>query len=156
MEGTNPRVEILLGDVLYQVAADGEWPAGECHFHFAFRLDLGDAVAEEADDMCWIEWRVNRHHGLRFGNAVRGCEHRSTAEAVANKHNGRGEHPPEMIGGGNQIVDIRRECGVGKFTFTGAEASEIKAQHRNALSFQTFGDAARRRVVLTAGEAMRE
>ena len=103
-----------------------------------------------------IERRADRHHGARLGDAVRGREHRGAAEAVADQDRRRGERLPQMIGGGDQIVDIRGESGVGELAFAGAEPGEIEAQHRDAVQLQTFGDAPRRPVVLAAGEAMRE
>ena len=63
---------------------------------------------------------------------------------------------PQVIGGGDQIVDIRRERGVGELALAGAEPGEIEAQHRDAVQFQPLGNMPRRPVVLAAGEAMRK
>ena len=61
-----------------------------------------------------------------------------------------------MIRGGDQIVDVRGERGVGEFALAGAEAGEVETQHGDAVQFQTFRNAARRLVVLAAGKAVRE
>ncbi len=54
-----------------------------------------------------IERRVDRHHGARLGDAVRGGDHGGAAEAVADQDRRRGELPlPQMVGGGDEIVDV--------------------------------------------------
>ena len=62
----------------------------------------------------------------------------------------------QMVGGGDQIVDVRGERRVGELAFAGAEAGEIEAQHRDAARLQPVGDAPGRPVVLAAGEAVRK
>ena len=69
---------------------------------------------------------------------------------------GAADRPPQMIGRGDQIVDIRGECGVGEFALAGAEPGEIEAQHRDAVQLEPLGDMPRRPIALAAGEAMRE
>ena len=100
--------------------------------------------------------RIDRHHRARLGDAVRGGEHRGAAEAVADQDRRRGEFLAQMIGGGDQIVDVRRERGVGELALAGAETGEVETQHGDAVQLQTFRNAPRRLVVLAAGEAMRE
>ncbi len=150
------RGEILLGDVVEEGAADAERAARERHLDLALRGDVGDAVAEQAGDVRRIARRADRHHGARLGDAVRGGEHRGAAEAVADQDRGRVQRAAQMIRRGNEIVDIRRERGVGELALAGAEAGEIEAQHGDAVHLQAVGDAARRPVVLAAGEAVRE
>ena len=149
-------VSILLGDVVEESAADAERPAGERDFDLALPRDVGDLVPEQPGDMRRIGRRGDRHHGARLGDAVRGGEHRGAAEAVADQDRRRGEFLAQVIGGGDQIVDVRGERGVGELAFAGAEPGEIEAQHRDAVQLQAFGDAPRRLVVLAAGEAMRK
>ena len=100
--------------------------------------------------------RSDRHHGARLGDAVRGGEHRGAAEAVADQDRGRHERRSQMIGGGDQIVDIRRERGVGKLALAGAEPGKIEAQHRDAIQLQPIGNMPRRPIALAASEAMRK
>ena len=126
------------------------------HFDFALLLDFVDVVAEQARDMGRIERRGDRHHGMRVGNAVRRGEHGGAAEAVADQNGRRADRRPQMIGGGDQIVDIRRKSGVGELAFAGAEPGEIEAQHGDAAQFQALRNQPRRLDVLAAGEAMRE
>ena len=51
---------------------------------------------------------------------------------------------------------MEREVGVGEIAPAGAEAGEIEAQHRDAVTRQLLGDAAGSEDVLRAGEAVRE
>ncbi len=61
-----------------------------------------------------------------------------------------------MVGGGDQIVDVRGEVGVGKLAFAGAEPGEIEAQHGDTVKLEAFGDVPRGPDALAAGEAMRK
>ena len=131
-------------------------PPGKRHLDLVLIVELGDAFAEQPDDMRRIERRRDRHHGARLGDAVRGGEHRGAAKAVADQDRRRHECRPQMIGGGDQIVDVRRERGVGKLALAGADPGEIEAQHRDAVQLQPFGNMARRPIALAAGEAMRK
>ena len=148
--------EILLGDVVEQRAANTERPAVERDLDLALAGDLGDAVAEQTGDVRRIERRIDRYHGARLGDAVRGSEHRGAAETVTDQDRRRRQRLPQMIGGSDQIVDIRGESGVGELAFAGAEPGEIETQHGDAVKLQALGDVVRRPVVLAAGEAMRE
>ncbi len=61
-----------------------------------------------------------------------------------------------MIGGGDQIVDVRGKMRIGKFAFAAAQAGEIETQHGNAMHRQPLGDALGRQDILAAGETMRK
>ena len=61
-----------------------------------------------------------------------------------------------MIGGGDQVLDIRGKMRVGEFAFAHAEPGEIEAHHGDAGFGQPLGDALGGEVVLAAGEAMRK
>ena len=148
--------EILLRDIVEQGAADAKRPAGQRHLDLVLIVELGNAFAEQPDDMRRIGRRRDRHHGARLGDAVRGGEHRGAAEAVADQDRRRHERRPQMIGGGDQIVDIRRERGVGELALAGAEPGKIEAQHRDAVQLQPLGNMPRRPIALAAGEAMRK
>ena len=103
-----------------------------------------------------IERRADRHHRARVGDAVRGGEHRGAAEAVTDQDRRRGEFLAQMIGGSDQVVDIRRKRRIGELAFAGAKPGEIEAQHGDAVQFKAVGDMTRRPDALAAGEAMRE
>ena len=62
----------------------------------------------------------------------------------------------QMIGGGDQILDVRGEMRVGEFALAHPESGEIEAHHRDAGLGQPLGDALGGEVVLAAGEAMRK
>ena len=61
-----------------------------------------------------------------------------------------------MVGGGDQIVDVRGKVGVGKLAFAGAEPGEIEAQHGDTVELEALGDVPRRPDAFAAGEAMRK
>ena len=149
-------LEILLRDIVEQAAADVKRPARQRHLDLFLIVELGNALAEQPDDMGRIERRRDRHHGARLGDAMRGGKHRGAAEAVADQDRGRHERRSQMIGGGDQIVDIRRERGVGELAFAGAETGKVEAQYRDAVQLQSLGNMPRRPIALAASEAMRE
>ena len=92
----------------------------------------------------------------RLGNAMRRGQHRGAAETMADQDRRRAGHLAQVIGGGDQIVDVGGKMRVGEFAFAAAEAGEIETQHGDAVDRQPLGDALGRQVVLAAGEAMRE
>ena len=53
-----------------------------------------------------IERRVDRHYGARLGDAVRRRDHGGAAEAVADQDRWRSKRLPQMIGGGDEIIDV--------------------------------------------------
>ena len=148
--------EILLRDVIEQLSANAERPAGERDLDLTLGGDLADTVAEQADDVRRIERRADRHHGARLGDAVSGGKHGGTAKTMPNQDRGRRQHLPKIIGGGDQIIDIRREGSVGELPFAGAKPGEIEPQHGDAVKLQALGDVACRSVLLAARKAMRE
>jgi len=75
---------------------------------------------------------------------------------VADQQTRRHAARPQVIGGGNQVPQVRTEIGVGKVAVAGAEAGEVEAQRGDAACGEAGGDAARRNHVLAAGEAVRE
>ena len=103
-----------------------------------------------------IEGRGNRHHRPRLGDAMRGGEHRRAAEAMSDQDRWRGERAAQMVGGRDQIVDVRRKRRVGELAFTCAQAGEIEPQRRNAALLQPIGDVAGCPIVLAASKAVRE
>ena len=90
------------------------------------------------------------------GDAMRGGQHRGAAEAVADQDRRRAMRLAQMIGGGDEIVDIGREMRVGEFALAAAESGEVEAQHGDPDHRQPLGDALGGEIVLAAGEAVRE
>ena len=150
------RCERLLGDVVEKGAADFELPPRQRDLYLAVHGDVGDLTLEQASNVGGIGRCADGDDGTRLGNAVGGGEHRCAPETVADQNRRRREFLPQVIGGGDQIVDVRRECRIGELTFAGAEPGEIEAQHGDAVKGQTFGNAPRRAIILAAGEAMGE
>src|SRR5262249_19311703 len=91
-----------------------------------------------------------------FGNFVRGGKDRGAAQAVTDQNCRRSIHLAQMIGGSDQIVDVRRKMRVSEFAFTAPQSGEIETQYANAMHRQPLGDMPGRENVLAAGEAMRE
>ena len=149
-------VELFLGNVIEEFALDGERPPGELHLHLALFLNRINMLLEQAGDMRRIVGRGDGHHRARLGYAMRGRQHRAAAEAVADQDRRRHVHLAQMVGGGDEIVDVGGKMRVGEFTFAGAQAGKIEAQHGDAVDGQPLGYAPGGEVILAAGEAMRE
>ena len=95
-------IAVLRFDFTGLGASEGEFA------NTTFSSNVADlvAAAEEPGDMRRIERRGNGHDGACVGNPMRGGEHRGATEAVTDQ-NGRHAHcRPQMIGGGDQIVDV--------------------------------------------------
>ena len=121
----------LLGDVVEEFAADAERPPGERHLDLALLADLGDLAPEQAGDMGGVARRGDRHHRARFGNAVRGRQHRRAAEAVADQERGRVPASGAMVGGGDQVGDIGGKVRVGELAV--AAPSPVKSKRSTAM-----------------------
>jgi hypothetical protein len=105
---------------------------------------------------CAGSLRRDRHHGARLRHVGGSGEHGGTTQAVADQDRGR---PPDFAQGARrrqQVGDIGGERRVGELAFARAKPGEIEAQHADAERGQRLRNAARRRHVLAAGEAMRE
>ncbi len=100
-------LELLLGDVIEEFALDAERPPGERHLDLALRLDLIDLLLEQTDDMRWIVRRRDGHHRARFRNPVRGGQNGAAAQAVADQDGGCAICLAQVVGGGDQVVDVR-------------------------------------------------
>ena len=115
-------MQLLLGHVVEEFALDAERPPGQRHFDLALFLDCVDVLLEQADDMRGIVRRGDGHHRARVGNAVRGGQHGAAAQAVADQDRRRAVHLAQMIGGGDQVVDVRGKMRVGEFAFAARPA----------------------------------
>src|SRR5262249_60958553 len=67
----NAAGEVLRADVVEQITANAERAPGECDLDLALALWFFDAIAKQTADVGRIERSRDRHHGPRFGNAVR-------------------------------------------------------------------------------------
>ena len=150
------RHQIMLGDVVEEFALDMERPPGELHLDLALGADVLDPILEEMRDMRGIGGRGDGDDRLGVGNLPGGGEDRGAAEAVADQDRGRLPGFAQMIGGADEVGDIRRKGRIGKIALAGAKPGEIEPQHRDAARRQRGRDAFRRQHVLAAGEAMRK
>ena len=87
---------------------------------------------------------------------MRGGEHGGAAETVADQQGRCGQRLAEMVGGGDQIVNVRGKVGVGELTFARTQPGEIKAQHGDTMELEALGDMPRRPDAFAAGKAMRK
>jgi hypothetical protein len=153
---SNLRHQALLGDVVEELALDVERPPGKLNLHLALRADVLDAVLEEMGDMRGVGGGRDRDDRLGVRDLSGGGEDRGAAQAVADQDRGRPACLAQMIGGADEIGDIRREGRVGELAFAGTEAGKVEPQHRDAPGSQCNRDAFRRQHILAAGEAMRK
>ena len=127
------RFKVLVGDVIEEGAADMELPAAERDLDFVLIAARGFPVGEQAGDVSGIGRGIDRHHRARFGDAMGGGEHSGSAEAVADQNRGRGKSLAQVVGGGDQIVDVGGERGVGELALAAAEPGEIETQHGDTV-----------------------
>jgi hypothetical protein len=106
--------------------------------------------------MLGVARRADRHHRLAFGNLAGRAQHRGTAQAVADQDRGRHVGLTQVRGGGDKVGNVGREIRIGELAFARAKAGEVEAQRGDAVGGELLGDAARRKDVLAAGEAMGE
>jgi len=83
-------------------------------------------------------------------------QHGGATQAVADQQLRRSMFCPQEIGGGQQVVDIRRKIGGGKLALAGAQPREVEAQHGDAVLRQALRDAPRGQHVLAAGKTVGE
>ena len=146
----------MLGDIIEEFALDVERPAGELDLHLAVLADVLDAIPEQMGDMHGIGGRSDGHDRLGIRNLRGGGKDCRTPEAVPDQERGRAPCFTQMIGGVDEIGDVRRKGRVGKIALAGAEPGKVETQHRDALGGQRGRDAFRGQHVLAAGEAMRK
>ena len=97
-----------------------ERTAGELDLDLALGADVLDLVLEQMRDMGGIGGGCDRHDRFRIRDLA-GCgEDRGAAKAVADQDRGRAAGFAQMIGGVDEIGDVRRERRVGKVALAGA------------------------------------
>ena len=121
-----------LREIAYEVAADGEAPAGDLDRRFALVLECRQGVGEQMKRVGRVERRADRGHGHRIGD--RRCRRQDcrAAEAVADQQLGRRRAIPQGIGSGQQILDVRSEGRARELAGTGTQPGEIEAQGGNS------------------------
>ncbi len=96
------------------------------------------------------------HHRLAGRNSLRRLQYGRSAERMTDENGGRLQLALHELGGGDQVVDVRREGGVREVALALAQPGEIEAQHANPRLGQRPADVHHRLVVLRAGEAVGE
>jgi hypothetical protein len=100
--------------------------------------------------------RANGDDRLSFRNAVRRSEHGGTTQRVANEDFRGPEVPAQVVGGGDQVLDIRGKIGVLELPLGRPEAREIESQDRDAQRGQLRSYVSSCGDVFRAREAMRK
>ena len=68
------------------------------------------------------------------------CQHRRPTQAMADQQGGRTIVRAQKISRQHQVINIRREIGIGKVTIAAAQPGKIKAQYRITPRDQRTGD----------------
>src|SRR5262249_41220164 len=152
----NAIEELMLGEVVDEIAADAKLPTREGRLDLTLGADLVETILEQAGHVGGIAGCGDRHHRARLRHLGGGGEHRGAAEAVADEDRGRGGAAAQLVRGRDQVGDIGGECGVGEFAFARAEAGEVEAQHGDAERGQAFGNTPGGVDILAASKAGRK
>ena len=128
--------------VVEELAAHPEGPPRQLHVGLARMFQLGQRVGrEEVGDVAGIERRADRRYRPHLGDRRCGGENGGTAEAVADEQGGRLISVSEHRRSTHEILDVRRERGVGELTAASTETGEIEAQHPEPPIDQAAADA---------------
>jgi len=100
------REQVLLGDVVEELAADAERPAGEQHLALALGADVGHLVLEQPGHVARVGRRRNGGNRPRLRDLAGRRQHGGAAEAMADQQRRRLRGAPQMVGGGDQISDV--------------------------------------------------
>lgn len=152
----DPAALIVAGQIFDERAPDLERSPADLDLGRAGIRDRGHPVAEQIQHVRRVEGRPDGRDRLRFGNPPGRGEHRGAAQAVADQERRRHAGAPQLIGGGDDILDIRSKAGVPEFAFAAAKAGEIEPERGDAERREMARDPRRRQRVLAAGETMGE
>src|SRR5258705_9146276 len=147
---------IVTLEVVQELPPDGEGPAADVHFRFTGGENLLLALDEEALDMPGIVRRSDRRNGACFGDIVRGGEHRSATETVADEELRRSVVLAQIICRCDEIAYVRAEGRFGKIAAAHAKSGEVEAQHCDATRGERLADVGGRLTLLGAREAVRK
>jgi len=146
----------LFAAVVQEPPADAERPAADPHLGLPAGLDLRCRAGQQMCDVRWVAGRADGDDGGDLGDAFGGGEHGGAAEGVPDQQLGSAPPFPEVVGGGDQVLDRRAEGGVGELARGLAQTGQVEAEHTDAPAGQAAGDPGGGVAVLAAGEAVRE
>src|SRR5262245_33568975 len=128
--GDVTRERLALG-ILDQLPADGEGATTECNVGNAITFNISEMRLKLMQHMRDIRRRADRYDCRCLRYTVRCSQHRSATQRVTYE-NCRGPIVrAQVIGGEDEILDIRGEIGVRELPLGGSEPCEIKPQNRN-------------------------
>src|SRR5215470_7980680 len=149
-------VNALLGDIMKKLTLDTERSPGELYFDLALLADLVDVLLEKTNDMRRIAGRRNSHDRARVRDPMRGGKRGCATKTMSDQDRGRAVRPSQVVGCGDQIIDVGRKMRVSEFAFAHPESGEIEPQNANAACRQPFGNALGCHVIFATRKAVRE
>jgi hypothetical protein len=142
--------------VFQQLAPDGEAARADLYRGLALAADGLFLRREQAAHMLGAGRRADGGDGLDRRQPMRRRQDGGAAQAVADQQPGGAPLALQRRCGGQQIVHVRREIGIGEVALAAAQPGEVEAQYRDAALCQRLADAPRPGQVLAAGKAVRK
>ena len=124
--------EVLLRDVVDEFTADAEGAPGERDLDLAPFADRIDVLAEQPGHMAGIGGCCNRRYRACLRYLAGGRQHGGAAETMPDQQRGRPVRRAKVVRGGNEILDVGRERGIGELALAHANPGEIEPQHRDS------------------------
>lgn len=107
--------------------ADVEFAARKGDFGLALGTDLREVVFEELGDVAGVVGSAESDDVREFGDLAGSGEDSGTSEGVPEDESGGGEVFSEVIGGGDEVLDVGDEGGVGEVSVGIPESCEVEA-----------------------------
>lgn len=118
-----------LGDVVEEVAADAEHPTAQADLALTVRPDGVDRVGEEV-----VTWPGSAGAPMVTTAVASGIRDAAASTAAPPRlcpisNAGSLLGGPQVVSGGDQVVDVGGKVGVGEVALAGAQAGEVEPQH---------------------------
>src|SRR5262245_61848787 len=121
---------VALG-ILDQLPADREGATTERNVGYAITFNISQMRLKLMQHMRDIRRRADRYDCRYLRYTVRCSQHRSTTQRVTDENCWGPIVRAQVIGGEDEILDIRGEIGVLELPLGGSKPCEIKPQNRN-------------------------
>jgi hypothetical protein len=152
----DPRLKVLLADIVQELTADREAPAGELDGRLSRPFDGIEIRVKVLKNVLGICRRADRHDSPDLRHVASCRQHGCAPERVTDKELGRAVMLGQVRGCAPQILDVRGEVRSGEFPAGLAEPGKVEPQHADPSHGEFGRDPVHREGVLRAGEAMRE
>jgi len=154
--GPDLVLEGLAGNVFEELLLDREAASGQGHFRDAVLFDALQIAPEVVLHMVRIGRRPDGADALDTVHGAGRRQHGGATEAVADQDRRRLMVFAKPVCGGDQVVDVGTEVGVGELAVAMAEPREIKPEDADAVLDEAGGDPLGGKDVLRAGETVGE